>query len=922
MSNTFNPKWHNSWGKQVINTRACLRNVGSHLQALSNSQMSQDHLIEMRDRGLKDIPPSHPAFDRTSLSDSAFIELLLFEIKELRAECEQKEKKLSEFKQLQSEIRVKSASVQSFDEIPQRSARRRVYKEDSRHVDRENPENRPEEIPKTEPHPEIVAHSVPLSENFKSGLSLAIRRSNSPEEDLKAAGDGATEGRGDNDVQSPMQTREVEIGDDAKLDGDALETIKHDNSKESNLKESLNQELGHLPNHLRVSSYSTRIKLPHTMRNSEASLPSRVQLNAIANSPPHGDSEATPTQSDRREKNSKKDISSSSTTPLLAQSGSQETQVMMLPKTPVDSLTEPQSVKQSPTSQGSSFQVLTSPETHDDVILFIKPEDFQTIKIEVISTLSFNPKKSEDFSCTLSINDRETAKGMWKVRKSYSQILSFDNEIRPVLEAFGLPPLPERSLFSSTVPAKVDARKQSLQHYFNSIFLIPHIPKLILNRICRYISLDFVNPLDDFKSGARLEGYLIRRYKGLGTTWKTRWCQVDGPSLEIYEFPGGPMIEQVRLTGSQIGRQSSDNVAEEKGYRHAFLILEYPKNKISSSTQKHFFCAELDKERDDWVNAMVEYTENDPMITQMNLDSNEQRNASRAVDLLNSPKTAHLSKEEDSKELKDVKKLRKRSLFPFRYKGQQFETEEEGTGSTLEEGGNNMSLEAHLAVMNLTPGQFKPVFGKELAEALDLSSRTFDGRLIPTVCGRCLDYLSKTGAIYEEGIFRLSGSASTIRTLKDQFNKDHDVDLFEHQLNPDIHTVAGLFKTYLRELPDNIFGNAAYSHMQLMFTSGNDAQPRSQIVWQMQRLINDKSNVTQGNFDFCFTVFRLLSTVVARRKTNLMSLRNICIVFVPTLRISLEVLSLCITDFDCIFLDGKPLDDDKRETLDLQIPSF
>lgn len=882
--------------------------------------MSQEHLIGMKDQGMKEIPPSHPAFDRTSLSDGAFIELLLFEIKELRAECEHKEKKLSEFEQLQSESRIISASAQSLDEIPQRSARRRVYKEDYRHVDQENPENRPEEIPKTEPHPEIVAHSVPLSKNFKSGLSLAIRRSNSPEEDLKATDDGATEGKGDIDGESPKQTMETENEDDAKLDNHAIKRTKNDNLNESDLKESLNQELGHFANHPRVSSYSTRIKLPHTMRNPEPSLPSRVQLNLNTSSSPHN--EGSPTQSDKREKNSIRENSSSLTTPLLAQSESCETQVMTLPKTPVHSLNESQSLRQSPTSQGSSFQVLTSPDNYDDVILFIKPEDFQTIKIEVISTLSFNPKKSEDFSCTLSINDRETAKGMWKVRKSYSQLLSFDDEIRPVLEAFGLPSLPERSLFSSTVPAKVDSRKQSLQHYFNSIFLIPHIPNLILNRICRYLSLDFVNPLDDFKSGARLEGYLIRRYKGLGTTWKTRWCQVDGPSLEIYEFPGGPMIEQVRLNGSQIGRQSSDNVAEEKGYRHAFLILEYPRNKLSSSTQKHFFCAELDKERDDWVNAMVEYTENDPMITQMNLDGHEQRNTARAIDLFNSPKAAQVSKEEESKEIKDVKKLRKRSLFPFRYKGQQLETEDESTGSTLEEGGNNMSLEAHLAVMNLTPGQFKPVFGKELAAALELSSRTFDGRLIPTVCGRCLDYLSKTGAIYEEGIFRLSGSASTIRTLKDQFNKDHDVDLFEHPLNPDIHTVAGLFKTYLRELPDNIFGNAAYSHLQLMFTSGNDVQPRSQIVWQMQRFINDKSNVTQGNFDFCFTVFRLLSTVVARRKTNLMSLRNICIVFVPTLRISLEVLSLCITDFDCIFLNGRPLDDDKRETLDLQIPSF
>ena len=68
---------------------------------------------------------------------------------------------------------------------------------------------------------------------------------------------------------------------------------------------------------------------------------------------------------------------------------------------------------------------------------------------------------------------------------------------------------------------------------------MPHIPRMVLYYICRFLSLDFVNPLDDFKSGARKEGFLVRRYKGLGATWKIRWCQVDGPYMEIYENPGG-----------------------------------------------------------------------------------------------------------------------------------------------------------------------------------------------------------------------------------------------------------------------------------------------------------------------------------------------------------------------------------------------
>ena len=108
---------------------------------------------------------------------------------------------------------------------------------------------------------------------------------------------------------------------------------------------------------------------------------------------------------------------------------------------------------------------------------------------------------------------------------------------------------------------------------------MPHIPKMVLYNICKFLSLDFVNPLDDFKSGARKEGFLVRRYKGLGTNWKIRWCQVDGPYMEIYENPGGPMLEQIKLSGAQIGRQSTDSVAEDKGYRHAFLVMESQSSK-------------------------------------------------------------------------------------------------------------------------------------------------------------------------------------------------------------------------------------------------------------------------------------------------------------------------------------------------------
>ena len=35
---------------------------------------------------------------------------------------------------------------------------------------------------------------------------------------------------------------------------------------------------------------------------------------------------------------------------------------------------------------------------------------------------------------------------MWKIRKTFSQLVIFDSEIRPIVEYFGLPPLPDKQL--------------------------------------------------------------------------------------------------------------------------------------------------------------------------------------------------------------------------------------------------------------------------------------------------------------------------------------------------------------------------------------------------------------------------------------------------------------------------------------------
>lgn len=95
------------------------------------------------------------------------------------------------------------------------------------------------------------------------------------------------------------------------------------------------------------------------------------------------------------------------------------------------------------------------------------------------------------------------------------------------------------------------------------------------------------------------------------------------------------------------------------------------------------------------------------------------------------------------------------------------------------------------------------VFGVSLEEAVRIS-RVTEGYELPAVVYRCIEYLDAMDAVLEEGLYRLSGSNSTMKALKERFNKEGDVNLLEAKEEYDVHVVAGLLKMWLRELPTSV----------------------------------------------------------------------------------------------------------------------
>ncbi|SPO21825.1 related to BEM3 - GTPase-activating protein [Ustilago trichophora] len=195
----------------------------------------------------------------------------------------------------------------------------------------------------------------------------------------------------------------------------------------------------------------------------------------------------------------------------------------------------------------------------------------------------------------------------------------------------------------------------------------------------------------------------------------------------------------------------------------------------------------------------------------------------------------------------------------------------------------------------------RPVFGVPLAESIAISS-THEGLALPSVVYRCIEYLEKRNAFMEEGIYRLSGSSAVIKTLKDRFNMEGDVDLLAENQYYDPHAIAGLLKTFLRELPTSVLTREL--HMDFMRI--NELQDRVERVNELGQLV---SQLPLANYSLLRTLCSHLIKIIEHSDVNKMTMRNVGIVFSPTLAIGAGIFALFLTEFDSVFetdANGEP----------------
>eukprot|EP00117_Sycon_ciliatum_P030986 scpid58171/ scgid1006/ Rho GTPase-activating protein 44; NPC-A-10; Rho-type GTPase-activating protein RICH2; RhoGAP interacting with CIP4 homologs protein 2 len=190
----------------------------------------------------------------------------------------------------------------------------------------------------------------------------------------------------------------------------------------------------------------------------------------------------------------------------------------------------------------------------------------------------------------------------------------------------------------------------------------------------------------------------------------------------------------------------------------------------------------------------------------------------------------------------------------------------------------NQTVPRMREIIDHTP--FRPSFGVDLATHCSVNGKNVS-MVIENCCAALLPHIEE-----EEGLFRLAGSVSQVKKLKAHI----DYGLLDFsEVSP--HTVAGVLKLYLRELPDPLFTEERYEDWK-----GISLMPDSQHNEKMQlsyQYLHQLPDVNYANIRYlmCF-----LNKMSQYQEATKMGASNLALVIGPNLFVNNQNADACMHD--------------------------
>ncbi|NXA66128.1 RHG25 protein, partial [Mohoua ochrocephala] len=160
------------------------------------------------------------------------------------------------------------------------------------------------------------------------------------------------------------------------------------------------------------------------------------------------------------------------------------------------------------------------------------------------------------------------------------------------------------------------------------------------------------------------------------------------------------------------------------------------------------------------------------------------------------------------------------------------------------------------------------VFGQRLAETVAYEQK-FGRHQVPILVQKSAEFIREHG-VGEEGIFRLPGQDNLVRQLRDAFDAGERPSF---DRDTDVHTVASLFKLYLRELPEPVVPWLQYEDFLLCGQALEADETKGH-----QELLKQLSLLPKDNYNLLSYICRFLYEIQLNSSVNKMSVDNLATV--------------------------------------------
>ncbi|KAI8073872.1 hypothetical protein BC940DRAFT_267047 [Gongronella butleri] len=210
---------------------------------------------------------------------------------------------------------------------------------------------------------------------------------------------------------------------------------------------------------------------------------------------------------------------------------------------------------------------------------------------------------------------------------------------------------------------------------------------------------------------------------------------------------------------------------------------------------------------------------------------------------------------------------------------------------------------SHAELIQSPTNDAEKLFGESLAVRI-----AFEDRAVPLLVEQCIQAVEVRGMDYE-GIYRKSGGAAQMRTVQLAFETNEPLDLQSDDEINDICAVTSVLKQYFRELPNPLLTYELYDNwLDAVRLPNNDAK--------LDRFAELVSQLPKANYDTLKMLISHLQSVSKQHEVNLMTVKNLAMVFGPTLMRDREaardlvdmssknaVIEYHITHFSSLFTD-------------------